>query len=436
MTVLDRAQHLSELALDRLRFDPPESDPEFRAEAMAHLEACEACRRAHDRMAEEDASFGELDPPRVRAPSSKPPGAMRRPVPRRARIAAVLALAAAVVALLVRSLPEAPSSGSTTSDLAQRPADDPDGHLDVAPFWALAGTRWPARSGDVRRAGAVLGFRPIASEGGFLLVAEFREDGGSAPVWPESGDAAAVSDDDPPVALPPTASSQTFVAVLCRKAFRFEDLRFVTGPGETIGVEVDGQAAGCAIRVVSVQAPRALPTAPTAEAPPIGPALTPGPEPTSPGPPRDPGPAADKAGPCDRELGTCIASGLSIRECLTARRECGARVAVRPRTGPVAAGDDECTQMEKLCRRAGGDALSCSLAAAACQTMQTREKPPSTSTARTADTVARGSAEPTRRVACEAFLAGCVATSTTVEQLRRCQRGFFACAGSSPGASP
>lgn len=66
----DRNGHLSELALDRLRYDPPESDATFFAQARDHLDDCAACRAALAALEASDA-VNTLAPPRAVSPRKK-----------------------------------------------------------------------------------------------------------------------------------------------------------------------------------------------------------------------------------------------------------------------------------------------------------------------------------------------------------------------------
>ena len=81
--------HLSELALDRLHIDAPESDPGFFANARAHVAACEQCRAALEARVAADAAFTLGPPARVH---------VLRP---RRGFTLVTTLAAAAAALLV-----------------------------------------------------------------------------------------------------------------------------------------------------------------------------------------------------------------------------------------------------------------------------------------------------------------------------------------------
>ena len=58
----DRSGHLSELALDRYRFDPPEAAPALRAEVEAHLASCAECRAVLAALEGEDAGFALVPP--------------------------------------------------------------------------------------------------------------------------------------------------------------------------------------------------------------------------------------------------------------------------------------------------------------------------------------------------------------------------------------
>ena len=299
--------------------------------------------------------------------------------------------------------------------------------MGVSPFWEFAGTQWPARTGDVRRAGAVLGFRPTTLDGGFLLVAEVRDDGTHVPVWPIGGAAAAVDEQDALVELPASTGRQTVVAVFCRETFRFQDLRFAQAPTEEVTVDVAGQSSRCVTRVLSFRAPapsRALPPSdePPTQEPTVEPAKG----------RRDP-PSTASAGDeqprtCQKELEHCIAVGRPIRDCLAVRDVC-VRGGTKVAPSVLGASDeDDCVHAVRLCQRNGGDRVSCVLAASACQAVLPRAEFGNPVPRPATGTALRGGLAPVERSPCEAFLIGCVAATTSADQLGRCQLGYFACA--------
>lgn len=231
-SVLDRAGHLSELALDRLRFDPTVA-PDEKAEADAHLATCAACRDAMAMLASEDASFAVA--PRVRVSALRP------------RIstgwigAGVSALALAAVVLLA---------------VRVRPRDDGDvmrlrgSPIDFEVFVHDGSDSRAVLSGDTVHPGERVGFRVRARDPGYLLVLGHDDTGNRYLCYPEGviGDAIAVAfQESPEPRVLPTAmrfddilGSEHITAIFCPAPFTAYDV----GP--------DMQPAGCISHEVSL----------------------------------------------------------------------------------------------------------------------------------------------------------------------------------------
>jgi len=251
--VLDRGGHLSELTLDRLRFDPPEVA--FRAAVEAHLAACESCRGALAALVEVDATCA-LVPPTARASTGAsaevvPLTARRRRAPRfSGALAGVAALALAAIALFVLR-PWAP------------PPDDDVITVRGGPFdfevHVHDGERSrPASDGDVVYPGERMGFRVHLRQDGYLAIIG-RDDRGmtySCYPRPEAGAVASLAHavahtpTDGPVTLPvamrfdDTLGDEHITAVFC--AFPFE-----LGPS-VISMADELARAGCSVTTLTL----------------------------------------------------------------------------------------------------------------------------------------------------------------------------------------
>lgn len=160
--VLDRGGHLSELALDRYRFDPPE--PAFRAALEAHLATCAACRDALAALVEEDTAC-TLAPPHAHATPLAaaeviPLSARRR---RAAWIGGAVALALAALALFVVRPWVAPPPDA--DDITVR-----GGPFDFEVHVHDGERTRPVVDGDVVYPGERMGFRVLLRQDGYLAI--------------------------------------------------------------------------------------------------------------------------------------------------------------------------------------------------------------------------------------------------------------------------
>ena len=257
--VLDRGGHLSELALDRYRFDPPE--PTFHEAVTAHLGACAACQSALDALIAEDAT-SVLDPPTAVAPvipmTARRPwaalGAVDRTPRRTAWIAGGMVFALAAIALLV-TRPWQP--GEDLIRLKGSPLD-----LEI---YVHDGERSrPVVAGDVVHPGERMGFRVHLRQDGYLAIFGRDDRGTSYPCYPLN--------EGPGPTLAPTATALEAVAqprtehpLTLPVAMRFDDILgdehitavfcespFALGPAPTeMAAELD--RAGCQVVAVTLR---------------------------------------------------------------------------------------------------------------------------------------------------------------------------------------
>lgn len=221
--VLDRGGHLSELTLDRLRFDPPE--PSFRAAVEAHLATCAACRDALTALAEEDAACALAPPPSTPRAAGEviPLSAKRR---RAAWIGGVTVLALAALALF-----------AVRPWIVSPPEDDVitlrGGPFDFEVYVHDGQRSRPVADGDVVHPGERMGFRVHLRQEGYLAIIG-RDDRGmtySCYPLPEAGavtslaQAVAHARTDGPIPLPvamrfdDTLGDEHITAVFCPSAF-------------------------------------------------------------------------------------------------------------------------------------------------------------------------------------------------------------------------
>lgn len=245
MNMLDRAGHLSELALDRYRYDPPATD---RSWMDAHLAECSECRAALLDLAHEDAAVVVPEPRDPNVVPLRPPLSKTPTKPRATAwwAGAGAALAAAAVAFVV-------TRPGTTRDPGVGPEGDryhlKSGPFDFEVFVHDGSDSRPVLSGDVVHPGERMGFRVRTRELGYLLVLG-RDDSGNRYVCYPGGDVAAaaavpVPESPEPQVLPlamrfdDVLGSEHIMAVFCPGPFSAGDL----GDGG-LG-SVDMRAEGC-----------------------------------------------------------------------------------------------------------------------------------------------------------------------------------------------
>jgi len=226
---LDRAGHLSELALDMRRYDPgphPEID--------RHLTICEACREALAALAAEDALA------RIPAPR---PARRRRPLAWLAGGATLMA-AAAVAFIVTRPATADPEGADGPGGLG--PTTLKSGPFDLEVFVHDGARSRAVVSGDTVHPGERVGFRVRVREPGYILVIGRDDLGNSYMCYPAGEVGVAVAQAFPdtlePQVLPvamrfdDVLGSEHLVALLCPAPFAASDL----GPALTAGGE------GCA----------------------------------------------------------------------------------------------------------------------------------------------------------------------------------------------
>lgn len=232
---LDRGGHLSELALDRLRYDPA-LPTEEKAELDQHLARCAECQAALATLSAEDAAFAVA--PRA------PVVALRPKSPLRWLGAGVAALAIAAAALIAVNMP--------TTKLF-----DPDdlrvksGPFDFEVFVHDGAESRAVMSGDTVFPGERMGFRVRARETGYLLVLGRDDSGNRYLCYPDGviGDAVAVAfqESTEPLVLPTAMrfddilGSEHITAIFCPAPFGADEV------GE------DMQPPGCVSRAVRLQ---------------------------------------------------------------------------------------------------------------------------------------------------------------------------------------
>lgn len=241
---LDRAGHLSELALDRYRFDPP--GPE-RADVDQHLAGCAECRAALLDLATEDAAAAI---PAPRAPTSN----VVRLRPRRglAVVAGAVGLLAAAAVAFVVTRPQTPRPEDSDEDRLTVKS----GPFDFEVFVHDGATSRAVLSGDIVHPGERMGFRVRARELGYLLVTG-RDDSGNKYICYPGGDPSAAM----AVPFPETPEPQVLPL-----AMRFDDIlgsehitaTFCPGPFSSAELGgVDMRAEGCVTTEVTlVKRPR------------------------------------------------------------------------------------------------------------------------------------------------------------------------------------
>jgi hypothetical protein len=238
--VLDRGGHLSELTLDRFRFDPPE--PAFQAAVRAHLETCGACRGALEALVASDAEL-VLAPPLTGGAVVALP--RRRPI---AWIATAVVLATAALALLVVR-PWRPDDVVT---LKGSPFD-----FEVHVHDGRESR--PVLDGDTVHPGERMGFRVHLRQDGYLAVIGRDDRGMTYPCYPPADVGAPVAATIFAVAHPRTEHPETLpvamrfddtlgdehiTAVFCREPFSL---------GSDVAAATQGLSqAGCAVTTLTL----------------------------------------------------------------------------------------------------------------------------------------------------------------------------------------
>lgn len=220
---LDRAGHLSEYALDRLRFDP--ADEAFVAAATAHLASCQACQHRQLTLARADETLS-LSPRPSRSRRSRP-----------AWLTFVTPLVLAALAFIIAR----PWSGEGPRSSGPRLVSDDDvrtlkgSPLDLEVFIHDGTRSRPVASGATIHPGDRMGFRARTLRDGHLLIVGQDDRGQVYGCWPQVADVESAS------AVPlrrteraemlPTAmrfdsvlGTETITAVFCPHPFAFSDL--------------------------------------------------------------------------------------------------------------------------------------------------------------------------------------------------------------------
>jgi hypothetical protein len=265
---LDRSGHLSDYALDRLRFDPPSSIADLQADAFTgatntHLTSCDLCRARLAALVEADAS--ESFAPRLAPTAPSGPTRVRRRAPRLPvlRILFVPLALAALALFIARPW----STGGTAPPFSDGDVRTLKGTRFELELYVHDGAKSrPVATGDVVSPGDRLGFRAWALTDGHLLIIGQDELGHTYGCWPQAHSARA-SDPQAARAVPlprtdtpqvlPTAmrfddvpGTETITAIFCPDPFGFVDL--VASPRTTAGANVTLSApprSGCAMRI-------------------------------------------------------------------------------------------------------------------------------------------------------------------------------------------
>lgn len=221
---LDRTGHLSEYALDRLRFDP--ADEAFASAATAHLASCQACQHRLLTLARADDALS-LSPR-----SSRP-----RRSPRPAWLTFIAPLMLAALAFVIAR----PWSGEGPRSSSPRLVSDDDvrtlkgSPLDLEVFIHDGTRSRPVASGATIHPGERMGFRARTQHDGHLLIVGQDERGQVYGCWPqvadvESASAVPLARTERPEMLPtamrfdPLLGTETITAIFCPHPFAFSDL--------------------------------------------------------------------------------------------------------------------------------------------------------------------------------------------------------------------
>lgn len=263
MSALDRGGHLSELALDRYRFDPPEAAPELRHEVEAHLAGCAECRAVVTALETEDAGFALVPPAEAQAAGHGTQGAgakvislAERRSQRRAAwttgIVVVLAAAAAVLLLARSDLmgdpngPEGPDRITLRGGAIDFEIIVDDGHA----------SRLVADGATVHP-GERMAFRIKVRQAGFVAIVGRDDTGASYACYPQGSElravqavavTQAVEPKDLPVALQfdSVVGTERVSAVFCTTPFT---------AAEAAALAADGAdpREGCHVRTLALQ---------------------------------------------------------------------------------------------------------------------------------------------------------------------------------------
>lgn len=230
----DRIGHLSEMAFDKLKLDPPESDPSWFEAARAHLASCDGCRAAFDAMRAEDDAFALPPAARVREALTAPAPATAiasEHVSEPGRVTDLEAARAARAARLNRIAAGATATLAIAATLfiVTRPSttgiiDQPDAREILTPRGGKLdfevhvhdGTKSRlVEDGGVVHPGERAGFGVRASEDGYLLVFGWDATGAPYAAHPTGDDLAAIR---------APAIEATPEPITLQSAIRFDDL--------------------------------------------------------------------------------------------------------------------------------------------------------------------------------------------------------------------
>lgn len=268
MSALDRGGHLSELALDRYRFDLAEAAPELRREVETHLAACAECRGVMAALETEDAGFALVPPLQigasVNAPASdaghgteaKVISLAERRAQRRAAwttgIVVVLAAAAAVLLLARSDLMGDPNGPESPDRITLR-----GGAIDFEIIVDDGHASRLVADGATVHPGERMAFRIKARTDGFLAIVGRDDTGVAYACYPPGAELGAVQavavthavePEDLPVALrfDSVVGTERISAVFCTTPFT---------AAEAATLAADGAAPreGCHVRTLSLQ---------------------------------------------------------------------------------------------------------------------------------------------------------------------------------------
>ena len=269
MSALDRGGHLSELALDRYRFDPAEAAPELRRDVEAHLAGCAECRGVVAALETEDAGFAMVPPVQAQSAGHGTQGAEAKVISlaerrsqRRAAwttgIVVVLAAAAAVL-LLARS----DMMGDPNGPHGVGGPDGPDritlrgGAIDFEIIVDDGHASRLVADGATVHPGERMAFRIKVRQAGFVAVVGRDDTGASYACYPQGSElravqaiavTQAVEPKDLPVALQfdSVVGTERVSAVFCTTPFT---------AAEAATLAADGAAAreGCHVRTLALQ---------------------------------------------------------------------------------------------------------------------------------------------------------------------------------------
>ncbi len=242
--------HLSELSLDRLHLDAPESDPDFFARANAHVAVCGSCQAALAARATADAAFGMAGsttpsgPPRI---TPRPTATVRALESGRWFTPLTVLAAAAAIVLVARPW-------HVPSDVIRAKG----GSLSLR-LQAHDGTaRRAVVDGDRVHPGERVAFVVEVDRRGHLMVVGWDDTGVLYPAHPGApGAAPAVAPGPRPIALDTAIQlddrlgHERFAAIFCAHTFDFATLDATMNAERGVD-QLRAQLPGCVVRATSL----------------------------------------------------------------------------------------------------------------------------------------------------------------------------------------